>query len=308
MHPYPPIIKVKGKKRLIFISWETGKTPMSLEEDLKISKKEIASLKTSNEDLKKSLDEISNEKLFKENNSLKNEVEKLRNSISKFHKGKESFDTLVVYQRAPFVRNELRFNEASSSTSHNIIFVQATQPQAFERNSNVYLKSTSTIFGMLIVDVQGNKVTFDSNGCLVNTLVDDKVIFKGERSGNTYTIDLHKVANQSFKCLVSISDESWLWHRRLRHASMELLYKIVKEELVNGLPKSIPHQAKPIESMNVVFDESNKLDLGEGVCVNDIVGALEELKVDVDDPSKGANKSIKEIQEDQQNQDATQDP
>ena len=31
--------------------------------------------------------------------------------------------------------------------------------------------------------------------------------------------------------------DSWLWHRRLRHVSMKTLSKLVKNDLVIGLPK-----------------------------------------------------------------------
>ena len=32
-------------------------------------------------------------------------------------------------------------------------------------------------------------------------------------------------------------NDSWLWHRRLGHASMKTLSKLVKNDLVIGLPK-----------------------------------------------------------------------
>ena len=38
-------------------------------------------------------------------------------------------------------------------------------------------------------------------------------------------------------CLVSIDNSSWLWHRRLGHASMHLISKLSKKDLVRGLPK-----------------------------------------------------------------------
>ncbi|XP_048231325.1 uncharacterized protein LOC125370335 [Ricinus communis] len=240
---------------------------LNLQEDLERSKKEIASLKTSNDNLKKSLNEISNEILFKENNSLKNEVDELRNSISRFHKGKKSLDTLVVSQRPPLMRHGLGFNRASAFTPqifNTAIFVKAIQSPIIQKNSNriskkqahirdkslfvniknydaskvafennakgkvIGIRSIGKVGKTFIDDVllvdklkhnllsvsqlydKGNKVTFDFNGYLVNALVDDNAIFKGERSGNTYTIYLHKVTNQSFKCLVSVSDESWL--------------------------------------------------------------------------------------------------
>ena len=38
--------------------------------------------------------------------------------------------------------------------------------------------------------------------------------------------------------VLSPSNETgWLWHRRLEHASMDLLSNLSKNELVKGLPK-----------------------------------------------------------------------
>ena len=84
---------------------------------------------------------------------------------------------------------------------------------------------------------KGYKVTFDLNTCLVTKSLDDKVVFKGKRSNNVYTIDLHSLTNQNVKCLVSISNDAWLWHRRLGHASMSLLESLCKGEHVRDLPK-----------------------------------------------------------------------
>ena len=67
--------------------------------------------------------------------------------------------------------------------------------------------------------------------------LDEKVVFKGKRSNNVYTIDLHSLTNQNVRCLVSFSNDAWLWHRRLGHASMSLLENLSKGELVRDLPK-----------------------------------------------------------------------
>ena len=65
----------------------------------------------------------------------------------------------------------------------------------------------------------------------------DNVCFKGKRNGNIYIIDLNNLANQNVKCLMSSSDNPWLWHRRLSHASMDTLESLCKDDLVRGLPK-----------------------------------------------------------------------
>ena len=83
----------------------------------------------------------------------------------------------------------------------------------------------------------GYKVIFDINTCLVSKSLDDKIVFKGKRSSNIYTIDMHSLTNQNVKCLMSISNDAWLWHRRLGHASMDLIENLSKGELVRDLPK-----------------------------------------------------------------------
>ena len=82
-----------------------------------------------------------------------------------------------------------------------------------------------------------NKVTFYPKHYFVSSLDEDKVIFSGERVDNVYVIDLNKIDNKDIKCLMSISHETWTWHRRLGHAKFELLNDLSKHELMIGLPK-----------------------------------------------------------------------
>ena len=83
----------------------------------------------------------------------------------------------------------------------------------------------------------GNKVTFYPRNCFVSSLDKDKVIFSGERVDNVYVIDLNKIDNKNIKCLMSISHDTWTWHKRLEHANFELLNDLYKHELMIGLPK-----------------------------------------------------------------------
>ena len=54
--------------------------------------------------------------------------------------------------------------------------------------------------------------------------------------GNVYTIDI-ECASTHDKCFSALHDDGWLWHRRLGHASMDLISKISKNDLVKGIPK-----------------------------------------------------------------------
>ena len=50
-------------------------------------------------------------------------------------------------------------------------------------------------------------------------------------------LDLNEVSFTSAKCLVSMSEDSWLWHRRLVHVNFDLLNKVIAKDLVVDLPK-----------------------------------------------------------------------
>ena len=92
-----------------------------------------------------------------------------------------------------------------------------------------------------------NKVTFYPKNCFVSSLDDDKVIFSGERVDNVYVVDLNKIDNKDVKCLMTISHDTWTWHRRLGHANFELLNDLCKRELVISLPKHEFTKDKPYD-------------------------------------------------------------
>ena len=71
---------------------------------------------------------------------------------------------------------------------------------------------------------KGFCVSFFNN--VVHIIRNDIILFKGTSLNNIYTIDLS--APNNFKCLVVSNEICWLWHRRLRHASMYLISKLVR--------------------------------------------------------------------------------
>ena len=74
------------------------------------------------------------------------------------------------------------------------------------------------------------------NRCVIENACDEKILFIGNRCGNIYTIDI-EYAYTHDKCFSTLHDDSWLWHIRLGHASMDLISKILKNDLVKSLPK-----------------------------------------------------------------------
>ena len=80
------------------------------------------------------------------------------------------------------------------------------------------------------------KVVFESNKCVVFDK-DECALFVGTRHNNIYVVDLYDSKAFNEKCLVSVNNDTWLWHRRLGHVSMHTISKLSKKNLVKGLPK-----------------------------------------------------------------------
>lgn len=60
---------------------------------------------------------------------------------------------------------------------------------------------------------------------------------KGLRVNSIYMLNLDDVSLSNTKCLVTMSEDSWLCHMRLAHARLDLLNKAILKDLVIGLPK-----------------------------------------------------------------------
>ncbi|XP_075080559.1 uncharacterized protein LOC142166047 [Nicotiana tabacum] len=82
------------------------------------------------------------------------------------------------------------------------------------------------------------KVEFVSKICTVTNLVTSEVILMAKRYKNIYVADFESLHNGDLTCLSVVDDDVEPWHRRLGHASFTLLNKLVKKDLVRGLPKS----------------------------------------------------------------------
>ncbi|GJW31097.1 putative ribonuclease H-like domain-containing protein [Tanacetum coccineum] len=92
-----------------------------------------------------------------------------------------------------------------------------------------------------------HKVLFTKTECLVVTpdfkMPDEnQILLKVPRQHNMYSFDMKTPGPaKSFACLIAkaTSDESKLWHRRLGHINFKNLNKLVKGNLVRGLPSKV---------------------------------------------------------------------
>nr|GEY40007.1 hypothetical protein [Tanacetum cinerariifolium] len=85
---------------------------------------------------------------------------------------------------------------------------------------------------------KGLEVAFRKSTCFVQN-EDGVDLLTGDRSLNLYTNALNEVASNSLTSLLAkaSSSQSWLWHQRLSHLKCATINNLVKNNLVQGLPK-----------------------------------------------------------------------
>ncbi|XP_070047182.1 uncharacterized protein [Nicotiana tomentosiformis] len=82
---------------------------------------------------------------------------------------------------------------------------------------------------------KGNNVEFMSKVCTITNLVTGEVVLVAKRYKNIYVADFESLQNGDLTCLSVVDDDDELWHRRLGHASLTLLNKLVSKDLVHGM-------------------------------------------------------------------------
>ncbi|GKA58521.1 putative ribonuclease H-like domain-containing protein [Tanacetum coccineum] len=89
-----------------------------------------------------------------------------------------------------------------------------------------------------------NNVLFTDTACFVlspdfKLLDESRVLLKVPRKNNMYSVDMKNIVpKESLTCLVANAtlDESMLWYRRLGYINFKTINKLVKDNLVRGLP------------------------------------------------------------------------
>ncbi|GJX32013.1 putative ribonuclease H-like domain-containing protein [Tanacetum coccineum] len=103
------------------------------------------------------------------------------------------------------------------------------------------------LFGVSQMCDKKNSVLFNDTKCIVLSpnfkLTDEShVLLKVPRKNNMYSVDLKNIVPKGgLTCLFAkaTSDESKLWHRRLGHINFKTMNKLVKGNLVRGLPSKL---------------------------------------------------------------------
>nr|GEW47602.1 hypothetical protein [Tanacetum cinerariifolium] len=100
------------------------------------------------------------------------------------------------------------------------------------------------LFSVSQISNNKNSVLFTDSECIVlgrdfKLLDDANVLLRTPRQHNMYSIDLNNIVpHKDLTCLVAkaSADEGMLWHRRLGHLNFKTMNKLVRQNLVKGLP------------------------------------------------------------------------
>nr|GEX48598.1 uncharacterized mitochondrial protein AtMg00810-like [Tanacetum cinerariifolium] len=111
---------------------------------------------------------------------------------------------------------------------------------------NVYLVKylKYNMFSVSQIYDNKNSVLFTNSECIVlvrdfKLLDDANVLLRTPRQHNMYSIDLNNIVpHKDLTCLVAkaSADEGMLWHRRLGHLNFKTMNRLVRHNLVRGLP------------------------------------------------------------------------
>ncbi|GKB03681.1 putative ribonuclease H-like domain-containing protein, partial [Tanacetum coccineum] len=114
---------------------------------------------------------------------------------------------------------------------------------------NVYFlkELTFNLFSVSQMCDKKNSVLFNDTECIVLSsnfkLIDEsQVLLRVPRKNNMYIVDLKNIVPKgglTFLFAKATSDESKLWHRRLCHLNFKTMNKLVKGNLVRGLPHKL---------------------------------------------------------------------
>ncbi|GJT80717.1 putative ribonuclease H-like domain-containing protein [Tanacetum coccineum] len=91
-------------------------------------------------------------------------------------------------------------------------------------------------------EYKGGSVTFGGSKVYITGKGKIRILLKVPRQNNMYSFDMKTPGlTKDYTCLIAkaTSDESKLWHRRLGHINFKHLNKLVKGNLVRGLPSKV---------------------------------------------------------------------
>ncbi|GJT21161.1 putative ribonuclease H-like domain-containing protein [Tanacetum coccineum] len=110
-------------------------------------------------------------------------------------------------------------------------------PQLFTKTT-----PSSMLHDMLLLEGTPKEGKLQENVTLKLLINESQVLLRVPRKNNMYSVDLKNIVPKGgLTCLFAkaTSDESKLWHRRLGHLNFKTMNKLVKGNLVRGLPSKL---------------------------------------------------------------------
>nr|GEV37741.1 ribonuclease H-like domain-containing protein [Tanacetum cinerariifolium] len=186
-------------------------------------------------------------------------------------KGPNSNSVLVIFKKYQYIDTQGRLKSDSGCSRHvtgNISYLSDYEPYdggyvSFGQGGgkitgkgiiktgklkfkNVYFVKDLkyNLFSVSQICDNKNNVLFIDSECIVlgrdfKLRDDTNVLLRTPRQHNMYSIDLNNIVpHKDLTCLVvkASADESVLWHRRLGHLNFKTMNKLVRHNLVRGLP------------------------------------------------------------------------
>nr|GEV45935.1 putative reverse transcriptase domain-containing protein [Tanacetum cinerariifolium] len=184
------------------------------------------------------------------------------------NKGPNSNSISVMFKKYTYIDTQGRLNGCSRHMTGNISYL--SDYESFDRGcvsfgqggckitgkgtiktgklelKNVYFMKDLkyNLFSVSQICDNKNNILFTDSECIVlgqnfKLSDDDNVLLRTHRQHNMYLIDLNNIVpHKDLTCLVAkaSADECMLWHRRLGHLNFKTMNKLVRHNLVRGLP------------------------------------------------------------------------
>nr|GFA01468.1 hypothetical protein [Tanacetum cinerariifolium] len=148
------------------------------------------------------------------------------------NKGPKNNSVSVMFKKYTYIDTQGRLNGCSRHMTGNISYLSDFEPfdggyMSF-RQGGCKITGKGTIKTECIVLGREFKMLDDAN-----------ILLRTPRQHNMYSINLNNiVSHRDLTCLVAkaAADECYLWHRRLSHLNFKTMNKLVRYNLVRGLP------------------------------------------------------------------------
>nr|GEX74616.1 hypothetical protein [Tanacetum cinerariifolium] len=194
-------------------------------------------VETSNVDIHSNEEEVFHESFesFQEESSS--------SSLNDVH---QSFEEVAVpSSNTQSFSNNVVPNVDEASTSHNVFNERCSKHMTGNRAllTNFVKKFLGTVrFGnndFAVIAGYRDVVIGSMKIQKVYYVKDGADLLTGDRSSNLYTITLNEVASNSSACHLAKASSSqyWLWHQRLSYLNFATINNLVKNNLLQGLPK-----------------------------------------------------------------------